>query len=105
MKEYWLDLLIVAYAITCIDVILTAQGIFFRGSFEGNPIVTAVVPNGSSFLIPYMTITTILAYWFIFYVLKGNRFRMPNEVYELSSWVLLGACGTHTFGISTWIFV
>ena len=102
MREYWMEFAIVAYAFTSIDLILTARGILLFGFEEGNALVTAIIPNGNPYQIPLMVITTILIYWTIFYACQKPTFN--PFMLSVVSFLCLAAVGTHTFGISTWIF-
>ena len=106
MRRYWLDLLLLAYTFTCLDVMVTAWGILTGIGDEGNPVVTAVVPTSEPVLqIIFMAGTTVACFWFVFYSRRfiENQFAHLKEHYTLMvAWASVFACGTHMFGIATW---
>jgi hypothetical protein len=96
-----MEFLIAAYAITSIDVIITAKGILVEGLHEGNAFLTIIFPNHSPFLVPFFTLLVILLFWTIFYFCQKPYFE--KRVLGVVSFIMLFACGTHTFGIMSWI--
>lgn len=101
MHRYWLDLFLLAYTITCVDVMITAHGIYTGIGLEGNPVVVAIVPSSEPILqILFMAATTVASFWFIFY----SRHFVPNitRYTKMIAWGSVFACGTHMFGIVTW---
>jgi hypothetical protein len=101
MKEYWMELVIVAYVITSIDVMITARGIIVEGLDEGNAFLTIIFPNHSPFLVPFFTLLVMSLFWTIFYFCQQPHFE--KRVLGIVSFIMLIACGTHTFGIMSWI--
>jgi hypothetical protein len=102
MQDYWLELLLLAYTVTCLDVMVTTWGIATGVGSEGNPIVTAVVPSSEPILqIIFMAATTAASFWFIFY---GRKFISNQDwYYKFVSYGSVAACATHMFGIATWL--
>lgn len=108
MHRYWFDLLLLAYGVTCTDVMVTAWGIAKGIGREGNPVVVAVVPHSEPIMqILFMAATTIACFWFILYtwtlIREGESAKYTNNYTYAVSWGSLFACGTHIFGIATWI--
>jgi len=107
MQKYWGELLILAYAITSIDLIVTARGILILGWEEGNPFVTAIIPNGHPYQIHIMVISNIAAFWFLYWVNRRVVIEMQPEnqtrYYTLISILAIVACCSHLFGTLTWL--
>jgi hypothetical protein len=107
MKQYWLELLLLAYSITCLDVMVTAWGIFNDIGSEANPLVTSIVPSSQPVTqIIFMAATSAFCFWFVFIGWKyiNDYFTRFMEHYAfMVAWGSVFACATHIFGISTWL--
>jgi len=107
LNNYWLDLLLLAYTITCVDVMVTAHGIFTGVGLEGNPLVLAIVPSSEPILqIIFITAVVVASYWFILFtyqlISEGESKKYVNAYTHIVAWCSVFACGTHMFGIATW---
>jgi hypothetical protein len=102
-----MEVLIAAYTIACIDVMVTSQGILSGKGIEGNPLVTFLIPNGHPFQIPALALFTIATFWagFIISMFYPKMLRFENQIryYQVVAFGFAVACGTHIFGIVSWI--
>ena len=107
LHEHWLDLFLMAYLCTCVDILITTYGILAGIGKEGNPLVTAIIPsNFPLYQIGYITIGSILAFWGMYFCIRHllEKYRLQSAR-PIISIGMVWVSYMHLYGASTWLIV